>query len=146
MSADLSAAISVGSYLFSLKCTYMGSEGARYCRRKAAQRLHIIFFGGASYHLYFLSLLFWCSAVAIFIRSKYRRLSSLNIIFCFLISLLIAEWTYLSGNSFQLRESATFQSSLEYFSAVIVNFLPIRTVLVVLAWIITCFPYIFSSI
>jgi peptidoglycan/LPS O-acetylase OafA/YrhL len=105
--------------------------------------LSLVFFGGASYHLYFLPLLLTGNLLSLLypllkrFESKRYYLILFSILSIFAYSLL-----EISGNSFQLGPNIAFQSLLEYMSIDVKAVNPfLRWSLVEVAWLIRCLPY-----
>lgn len=105
--------------------------------------LSLIFFGGASYHLYFLPLLF----TGVFLLLLYPlierlKLKTHHLLMLSMVSTFIYNLLEISGNSFQLGPNVAFQSLLASMSidARVVNPL-LRWLLVESAWLIRCLPY-----
>jgi peptidoglycan/LPS O-acetylase OafA/YrhL len=105
--------------------------------------LSVIFFGGSSFHLYFLPLLATGTLLiklVDFLIAKKISLRGLGIIA--LISLLIYELVLISGNGLKTPDNVAFESLLAtvYPSG---NSNPLlRWVLVELFWTLKCLPYI----
>ncbi len=108
--------------------------------------LALIFFGDASYQLYFLPLLL--AGTSLLVLAKYlveRRVSSLVLAVLTGISIGINEIIYATGNGFQLGEGIAFSSILQGITNE--NLYPIaRVVLVELSWILRCLPYLLGAL
>jgi peptidoglycan/LPS O-acetylase OafA/YrhL len=106
--------------------------------------LSIFFFGGASYHLYFLPLLF-TGTLLITIAKYLQNIHSKRIfIGCLAILSLIAyEWLMKSGNAFQLYPNTAFQNLIKTAGLNTTNLPLLRFLLVQIAWSIVCLPYLF---
>ena len=106
--------------------------------------LAIIFFGGASYQLYFLPLLF--TGTFLVAIAKYMAKIRTNIIVVGLLtifSMIIHEWLLSSGNAFGLNPNTAFQSLTASWN--MGSLPPLRFLLVQVAWLIKCLPYIFMG-
>jgi peptidoglycan/LPS O-acetylase OafA/YrhL len=104
--------------------------------------LSIIFFGGASYHLYFLPLLLSGTSLVFLLKHlvKYRfRIQTMVILS--IASMIINRVIELSGNSFQLNPNTAFSSLLSLLHTDEIYYLLARFILVQIAWILICLPY-----
>ena len=108
--------------------------------------LSIIFFGGASYHLYFIPWLFWGSLLILLFQYFQFRWNLFNSIVFFIISCLTSEWILDSGNDFLLGPNVAFQAMLSDKIPELNQIVIVRLLLVIIAWIINSLPYIFASI
>ncbi len=109
--------------------------------------LAIIFFGGASYHLYFLPLLF-IGSFLLFL-AKYLKEKQIKLIFLILLSLLsILTYQFLlwSDNSFLLGSNIAFARLLNLLQSDGMGYSFARIMLVVVAWILRCLPYLLIAI
>lgn len=109
--------------------------------------LGIFFFGGASYQLYFLPLLF--TGTFLVLIAKYLqnlRINRLVIGILAIISIIIYELLFRSGNAFQLAPNTAFQSLIENFGINIGELPLLRIFLVPIAWVLACLPYLFMGI
>jgi peptidoglycan/LPS O-acetylase OafA/YrhL len=109
--------------------------------------LAIFCFGGASYHLYFLPLLF--TGTFLVIIAKYLQQIRINRIFigCLaILSLVVYEWLTKSGNSFHLNPNTAFKGLSQTNGWEINDFPLLRFVLVQIAWLLNCFPYLLIGI
>ncbi len=112
-----------------------------------ADPLSIVFFGGASYHLYFLALLLAGTCLVLLIPLL-QQLKVSNFGLCLLSALSIALYQLLetSGNSFQLGADVAFTSLLNPWQIDLKYYPFIRLLLVESAWMIKCLPYLFISL
>lgn len=108
--------------------------------------LALLFFGAASYHLYFLPLLFAGTSLLLVIKhlSK-RRISWQAWAVLALVSTAVSQLVEASGNGFQLGEGIAFGNLLEKLPDGI-GYAVARIMLVEIAWIIRCAPYAFSAL
>lgn len=106
----------------------------------------IVFFGGAAVHLYFLPILILGLLIIKCLEKwfkKTRRLLVISIIFAFF--LLAYQGLISTNNSFILGPNIAFESFCKtYFECQDQPFF-VRFVLVLCAWSIRCFSYIFSA-
>ena len=104
--------------------------------------LSTIFFGGASYHLYFLPLLLSGTSLIFLLKHllKYRFRIQIMVILS-IISMIINRVIELSGNSFQLNPNTAFSSLLSLLHPDEIYYLLARFILVQIAWILICLPY-----
>ena len=107
----------------------------------------IIFFGGISYHLYFLPLIFVGSSLVILAR--YLQKNSVdfkNLCLLFIFSLISYQILIWSGNSFKLGPNIAFFQLLKLLDQDSPGYTIIRLIFVVLAWLIRCLPYLLGAI
>ncbi len=105
-------------------------------------RLSIIFLGGAAFHLYFLPLLITGTLLIKVSEFLIKRQVRLNILIVLgIISFVFYQLILISGNSFALDTSTAFSALIpkENQSPLI------RLILVAIAWIVRCLPYIFTA-
>lgn len=109
--------------------------------------LAIFFFGGASYQLYFLPLLFTGTFLVAIAKYLQKIRTNRFVIGCLAILSLIAyEWLTNSGNSFHLNPNTAFKNLVQT-AGWDINSLPLlRFLLVQIAWLLNCFPYLFIGI
>ncbi|MGL5807365.1 MAG: acyltransferase [Xenococcaceae cyanobacterium] len=108
--------------------------------------LAIIFFGGASYHLYFLPLLFsgyFLLPLGIYLREK--KISTRKLIILSCLSTLIAHLILISNNSFILSSNLAFPGLLDLLPARGIIYSIARLILVALAWLLRCLPYLLTA-
>lgn len=101
----------------------------------------LIFFGGASYQLYFLPMLLVGTITFYTLNWLSQRWNLLKILLLLFISLLARIAVLITGNQFHLGPDVAFQAVFEQvgFDPYII---PLRIVAVFTVWAITCFPYI----
>lgn len=109
--------------------------------------LAIAFCGGASYHLYFLPLLF-AGSTLIFVKNYFSesRFHTKALIFFCLASIATRELIAISGNGFKLGSSLAFQGVLKMLSLNIDAYPLVKLALVYAYWILQCLPYFFVAI
>jgi peptidoglycan/LPS O-acetylase OafA/YrhL len=106
--------------------------------------LSIFFFGGASYQLYFLPLLF--AGTWIILLSNYlekQKISTKRLVLLAILSTLLYEVLMISGNDFQLGADVAFTSLTNIIAPGIDQNNLIRFIFVQIAWSIRCLPYVF---
>jgi peptidoglycan/LPS O-acetylase OafA/YrhL len=108
----------------------------------------IIFFGISSAQLYFIPLLIAGIIIATFLLKKVftNQLKLKYLLLLTAITILGLEILLFSDNSFQLGKGIAFAGLLKSLSLTELNQNPlIRVILVNLAWMIRCLPYIFIA-
>jgi peptidoglycan/LPS O-acetylase OafA/YrhL len=108
--------------------------------------LALIFFGSSSYQLYFLPLLL--AGTSLLILAKYlieHRTSSLALAALAVISIVINQIIYATGNDFRLGQGIAFSSILQGMPNEPVYTIA-RGFLVELAWVARCMPYVFTAL
>ena len=106
--------------------------------------LSIIFFGGASYHLYFLPLLLtgtlWVLLIPLLTRWRVNTLGSISIA---VVSTILYTLLEVSGNGFQLKDlSIAFGSLMNYSNIDVEKYPIVRFVTIETAWAIRCLAYL----
>lgn len=108
--------------------------------------LAIAFFGGASYHLYFMPLLFAGTLSLCFVNYIIEKKNSTNwFIFCSLIGVVIYQLLLVTNNSFNLGSGIAFPGLLQLISSANWSYSILRIILVNIAWILRCLPYLFTA-
>lgn len=103
--------------------------------------LALVFFGGASFQLYFLPLLLAGTSLLLVVKQLIeRKIGLLALAILISISIAINGIIDATGNGFQLGEGIAFSSLLQWVPKGITHSI-VRVILVELAWIIRCFPY-----
>ncbi len=105
--------------------------------------LAIIFFGGASYHLYFLPLLFsgyFLLSLGQYLRA--RKISTKKLIILSCLSTLIYHLILISNNSFILGPNLAFSGLLNLLPDRGIIYSIARLFLVEIAWLLRCLPYL----
>lgn len=109
--------------------------------------LSIVFFGGASYHLYFLPLLLVSSVLVLSTNYFSNKRFRVKILVLFIVLSVIANTLLInSGNGFELGPDIAFQQILDAISLNVETYPFIRLVLVYICWILTCLPYFLTAI
>jgi peptidoglycan/LPS O-acetylase OafA/YrhL len=109
--------------------------------------LAIVFFGSASYHLYFLPLLL--AGTILVLLSPYimnEKIGRPILLFLIGLSIFIYSLLEASGNAFQLGLDIAFKSQLDSWQINAENYSLLRLILVELSWFIKCLPYFFIAI
>ena len=110
-------------------------------------KLGIIFFGAASYHLYFLPLIFTGSLLIFLARELQNKRVSLKYMGLLLIlSLAAYQILVWSGNSFRLGQNSAFSSLLQFLEPDSISYVIARIFFVLLAWLIRCLPYLLAAL
>jgi surface polysaccharide O-acyltransferase-like enzyme len=110
-------------------------------------RISLIFFGGAAFHLYFLPLLLSGTLLVKLPEYLIKKQVTLKVIFLLcILSFVIYEFMLSSGNSFQIG------STNMAFQPLLNNIFPdgkqntlLRLIFVEIAWMLRCLPYIFTA-
>ena len=108
--------------------------------------LALVFFGGASFQLYFLPLLL--AGTSLLVLAKYlieHKIGLLALVVFISISVAINGIIDATGNGFQLGEGIAFSSILQWVPKG-VTYEIARIILVELVWIIRCLPYAFGAL
>jgi peptidoglycan/LPS O-acetylase OafA/YrhL len=109
--------------------------------------LAIVFFGGASYQLYFLPLLFTGTFLVMIAKYMQKIHTSRIIVGCLAIFSLIAyEWLLSFGNAFRLNPNTAFQNLFQTAGWDLSSFPLLRLFLVQIAWLLNCLPFLFIGI
>ena len=107
----------------------------------------IVFFGAASYHLYFLPLLIsgtWLLYFANYFKQQHNSLALLTLFS--ILSLIVYHLLLISNNSFDLGSYTAFPSVLNLLPPASFSYSVARVVLVNIAWVVRCLPYFFIAI
>ena len=133
-------------YIISKSTIFLITNDSEQISQLLSDPLAIIFFGAASYHLYFLPLLVSGSLLLYLANYFTRKQKSLILICLFSIfSLVIYQLLLLSNNSFDLGSYTAFPSLLNLIPAESWFHSIWRIILVNLAWILRCLPYFFIA-
>ena len=109
--------------------------------------LSIVFFGRASYHLYFLALLLAGTSLVLLVPLLQKlKIGKIGLLLLSALSIISYYLLETSGNSFQLDPDVAFASILSSWH-INLQFHPLlRLLLVEVAWMIKCLPYLFISL
>ncbi|CAN1209211.1 Acyltransferase 3 domain-containing protein [Tumidithrix helvetica PCC 7403] len=109
--------------------------------------LSIVFLGGASYHLYFLALLFAGTSLVLLMPFMERlKIGKRVLLFLSVVSIALYHLLEISGNSFQLGTNVAFQNFLSYWQINAEQHPLLRLMFVEIAWTIRCLPYFFVAL
>lgn len=109
--------------------------------------LSIVFFGGSSYHLYFIPLLLVGTSLILFSDYFASRQFKLRLLILFSIaSIILNQIIIVSGNAFNLSQYLAFNELWNITSLSIENHPIARIILVYVAWLLRCLPYFFIAI
>lgn len=109
--------------------------------------LSIIFFGGASYQLYFLPLLF--AGTFLILLANYfekRKISNIGLAIQIVLSMLFYEALVISGNDFQLGSGIAFAGLSSAIAQEANQNHALRFILVQISWLIRCLPYMLVAV
>lgn len=109
--------------------------------------LSISFFGGASYHLYFLPLLmagtFLMFSIKLFANPK---INTFGLISFAMVSIIFYYLLEVTSNSFQLGNNIAFQALCSNWNINLEQNPLLRLILVEFSWVIRCLPYFFIAL
>ena len=129
-------------YLILKSIVFLVTNNSNQISQLWSDPLAIIFFGGASYHLYFIPLLFigfiWLY-LANYLTKKKKSILIISI--CLVLSIILYQLLLNSNNSFDLGSYTAFSSILSFIRSDNLLFSISRIILVNLAWAIRCLPY-----
>lgn len=109
--------------------------------------LSIIFFGGASYHLYFLPLLFSGILLFFLLKNLLKRHNKIKILaFLSIFGIIVNQLIAFSGSSFRLNPPVAFPSLLNSIAHNTIEYQIARFLLVHIAWMVKCLPYLCLAI
>lgn len=132
-------------YLISKSIVFGFSNDNSQISKLFSDPLSIIFFGGASYHLYFLPLLL-SATLWLYLARDIKKISTLSLILWLIFSIFIYQIIFLTDNSFEMDSYIAFSNIINFFPSG--NwFYPIwRVILVYFAWSLRCLPYFLGAI
>jgi peptidoglycan/LPS O-acetylase OafA/YrhL len=109
--------------------------------------LSIVFFGGASYHLYFLPLLLAGTSLVLLLPLLSKSaINNFGLGLLLVVSIALYWFLDASGNTFQLGPNIAFANSLMSWQIDLQSQPLLRAIGVELAWIFKCLPYFFGSL
>ena len=112
-------------------------------KRLLANPISLVFFGGASYHLYFIPLLLAGLVLFYFVNYLTKLPNQTVVLGCSaLFSLIIYQLLLDTGNDFNLGTASAFPGLLQFVPANNIFYQPVRIVLVYLSWAVRCLPYL----
>ncbi|MEO1296891.1 MAG: acyltransferase [Cyanobacteria bacterium J06636_16] len=101
-----------------------------------------LFLGGASYHLYFLPLLFVGTVTFYALNRTLRPWTLPKILGLLTASIAIRALILVTGNQFQLGPNIAFQSVFDGFGIDPQSNIVLRLLAVTIVWVATCLPFI----
>lgn len=114
--------------------------------KKISDVTSVIFFGAASVPLYFIPLLFTGTFLLVFAEKLIKRQTPIYQSICLLVSVGIYQYSLTSNNYFKLGPNTAFDSLVSSFMPG-ANYNPlIRVLLVAIAWLIRCTPYVLAAL
>lgn len=109
--------------------------------------LSIFFLGGASYHLYFLPLLFAGTSLVLLMPLLSKlKVGNYGLVILSVLSIFLYHLLEVSGNGFRLGKNVAFQSLLTSWQLNPEQYSWLRLASVEIAWIIKCLPYFFIAL
>ncbi len=133
-------------YVISKTAIFLLTHNNSQIQQLLSDPLAITFLGAASYHLYFLPLLFSGTLLLPLANYFNRQQNSLTLLFLFSgLSLIIYQLLLASNNSFDLGNYTAFPNILKLISTTSWLDSSFRIILVNLAWIVRCLPYFFIA-
>jgi peptidoglycan/LPS O-acetylase OafA/YrhL len=109
--------------------------------------LSIVFLGGASYHLYFLPLLFAGTFLVLLMPLLNKlKVGKHGLVYLSVASICLHRFLEVSGNAFQLGTNVAFQGLLNSWDFAPEPYPLLRLALVEIAWFIKCLPYFFIAL
>jgi peptidoglycan/LPS O-acetylase OafA/YrhL len=108
--------------------------------------LSIVFLGGASYHLYFLPLLFTGTMLLLIPLLSKLETSKYSLLFFSVLCILLYDLLEVSENNFQLGKNIAFENLLSSWGLAPEQYPLLRLVAVAVAWLVRCLPYLFVAL
>lgn len=129
-------------YVFFKIVVFALSQDRAHLQELLADPIAIVFFGAASYHLYFIPLLLAGTILLYLTKYFKKRQNSLSLLSLFsIISIVLYQLLMFSKNDFNLDSYTAFPSLLSLVDPDNLLYQPWRIILVNLAWITRCLPY-----
>ena len=127
-------------FLLSKSFTFILTNNTTQLQNLWSEPVNIVFFGAASYHLYFLPLLI--SGTILLYSAKYLLKQNITVLLlqC-LVSIVFYQWLATTENSFVLGEYVAFPHILSLFISQTPAYSTARIILINLAWLINCLSY-----
>ena len=134
-------------YVISKTVVFTLNGNSNEVRELLADPIAIIFFGAASYHLYFIPLLL-AGTVLLYLSNYFTKRQNSIVLLSLLLLVTIASYQLLmlSGNDFDLGAYLAFPQLLQYVATDNILYQPWRILLVSFAWFIRCLPYFFAAL
>ena len=134
-------------YVVSKTVVFLATNDREQIQQMLSDPVAIIFFGAASYHLYFIPLLFAGTILLYWANYLYAQHNSLWTLAAFSIfSLITYQLLIVFNNDFDLGSYTAFSDLLQLVSSDNILYQPLRILLVDLSWIIRCLPYFSSAL
>lgn len=132
-------------FLLSKSFTFVLTDNIDRVQELWSNPIDIIFFGAASYHLYFLPILI-SGTILLYSAQYLLKQNALLLVFEALSALIFWQWLVSSENSFVLGEYVAFPAILNLFSSQTLVHPIVRITIINLAWIGNCLPYFFIAL
>jgi peptidoglycan/LPS O-acetylase OafA/YrhL len=134
-------------YVISKTAVFLAINNTEQVRELLSDPIAIIFFGAASYHLYFIPLLLAGTILLYLANFLYTKSNSIWILLTFFVfSLIIYQLLIAFNINFALGSYTAFPNLLQLVSSDNILYQPVRILLVDLAWMIRCLPYFFLAL
>ena len=107
-----------------------------------SQPISLLFFGGASYHLYFIPLLL-AGLFLLYLANYLTKLPNQTAVLTVfsLLSLIVYQLLLVTNNDFNLDTASAFPGVLQLAPNNNIFYQPVRIALVYLSWMVRCLPY-----
>ena len=129
-------------YVVSKTAIFLATNNIEQVRELLSDPIAIIFFGAASYHLYFIPLLLAGTILLYLTNYLSAQQNSFWTLAAFSIfSLITYQLLIIFNDDFNLSSYTAFSELLQLVSSDNILYHPIRIFLVCLSWIIRCLPY-----
>ena len=129
-------------YVVSKTVIFLATNNIEQVQQLLSDPVAIIFFGAASYHLYFIPLLLAGTILlylANYLSAQHNSFWTLSTFAVF--SLIIYQLLIVFNDDFDLGSYTAFSDLLQLVSSDNILYQPLRILLVALSWIIRCLPY-----
>lgn len=134
-------------YVISKIVIFSISNDTKQLQELLSDPIAIIFLGAASYHLYFIPLLF--AGTILLYLTNYLSNQKNYIIWLLILSvnsIVIYHLLVISHNDFNIDSYVAFPQVLKLISSSNIFYQPWRIILINIAWIIRCSPYFFVAL
>ena len=129
-------------YVVSKTTIFLATNNTEQVQQLLSDPIAIIFFGAASYHLYFIPLLLAGTVLLYWGNYLYSQHNSFWVLSAFSIfSLITYQLLIVFNDDFNLGSYTAFSELLQSISSPNTFYQPLRIFLVNLSWIIRCLPY-----